>query len=191
MLLHGSAGVVRLAGLAGSCHMSQPGRALRPCAPDSGSAISASARYRVPRWALPTYLTLGRVRSRDRARGDLRGRLACSRTKRSRARTSILTLAAAKLRNRSSRRASSSGIDMPSAMSARSAASAFAVSSARRCRLWAGWLPPSCWPPASRSWSCSGAALSWPPSSACVSVVHGSDCWLMLGRWAGRNMPPC
>src|ERR1700739_3305209 len=55
---------------------------------------------------------------------------ACSRSKRSLARASILARASASLRKRSSRRDSSSGTDMPSGISAWSAASARTISSA-------------------------------------------------------------
>src|SRR5271165_3558043 len=55
---------------------------------------------------------------------------ACSRAWRSLARASIFARASASLRKRYSRRASSSGIDMPSGMSAASAASALAIRSA-------------------------------------------------------------
>src|SRR3982751_4552502 len=55
---------------------------------------------------------------------------ACSRSKRSWARASILARASASFASRSSRRANSSGIDRPSGRSARSAASALASNSA-------------------------------------------------------------
>src|SRR3954466_6136722 len=66
---------------------------------------------------------------------------ACSRSKRSWARASILARASASFASRSSRRASSSGIDRPSGRSARSAASALASNSATSAFSCASILP--------------------------------------------------
>src|SRR3954471_4945297 len=93
---------------------------------------------------------------------------ACSRSKRSLARASILARASASFASRSSRRASSSGIDRPSGRSARSAASALASNSATSAFSCASILPACSYD--SALWR---LALAWilVPSSATVPIL--------------------